>query len=100
MEQDKLPDFVDYDAYDADVFKCAQTKPRPQTVTSGCNPYTPFRETWKAGDTDTVDKFLEDENMMNSANIHKSKSVSIAIEKKMTQVRALSFLVKLCALIG
>lgn len=78
MEENKLPDFVDYDAYDSEVFKCAQTKPRPQTLLPGCNPYTPN----KGIETDTarIEKFLAKENLR-SDSVEK-RSSSVAASKK------------------
>ena len=93
VEKNKLPDFVDYDAYDAEVFKCAQTQPRPQIVTPGYNPFNPFRDNRKTGDTDMVEKFLEDENLTNNSDIIKSKSSSMLINNRRHQV-------SLCLLYG
>ena len=62
VEANKLPDFVDYEAYDAEVFKCAQTKPRPQTLTPGYNPYMRNRGIEK--DSGRIEKFLKNENLI------------------------------------
>ncbi|XP_028415172.1 GATOR complex protein DEPDC5-like isoform X2 [Dendronephthya gigantea] len=74
VEENKLPDFVDYEAYDAEVFKCAHTKPRPQTLTPGYNPYT--RSRGIEIDDCRIERFLKKEKMVNygddnSAETHK-----------------------------
>ena len=74
MEEKKLPDFVDYDAYDAEVFKCAQTKPRPQTLTPGYNPYTRNRGI----EHGRIEKFLKNEKLIQFGDgVHDSSSTSL-----------------------
>ena len=83
----KLPDFVDYDAYDAEVFKCAHTKPRPQTVIPGCNPYVTSRECRKAGDSEMAEQFVNNANLGSKGSILKSMSSGLLIKKKRHNVR-------------
>lgn len=78
IQAKKLPDFVDYDAYDTEVFKCAQTKPRPQTLTPGNNPWKRFDGGFEV-DFTKVEKFLKKEKMV-------SKSGSIEINGKRDNV--------------
>ena len=88
VEKNKLPDFVDYEAYDAEVFKCAQTKPRPQTLMPGYNPYTRNRENRHPGELDGVDKFLKDEKLVSFDNVMR-KSNSFAMSGKRNKVSLL-----------
>ena len=83
IEENKLPDFVDYEAYDAEVFKCAQTKPRPQTLTPGYNPYTRNRGIER--DTGGIEKFLKNEKLVALGDATRESS-SINISRKRNHV--------------
>ena len=80
MEENKLPDFVDYDAHDDEVFKCAQTKPRPQTLTPGYNPYT--RNRGNERDSGRIEKFLKNEKMVHSGDARRESGSTIINTKR------------------
>ena len=80
MEENKLPDFVDYDAYDDEVFKCAQTKPRPQTLTPGYNPYT--RNRGNERDSGRIEKFLKNEKMVHFGDAVRESGLTITISTR------------------
>ena len=69
------------------MFKCAQTKPRAQTVTPGYNPYTRNRGIER--DSGRIEKFLKNENLVEFGDVIRESS-STAINKKRNNVSIVS----------
>lgn len=81
VEENKLPDFVDYEAYDAEVFKCAQTKPRPQILTPGNNPYTRNRGIER--EDCRIERFLKKEKLIDCNDDNPAKNSKKRIKVSM-----------------